>query len=502
MTCPACGTDASPGQRFCGECGASLAAGCPRCGTANPPGQRFCGECGAQLSGAPDPIGASPATSVAGTPGPSTVAERRLVSVLFADLVGFTPFAEDRDAEEVRETLSRYFELAQDVVARYGGVIEKFIGDAVMAVWGTPTAHEDDAERAVRAALDLVDAVRRSVRGIDARAGVLTGEVAVTLGATNQGMVAGDIVNTASRIQSVAPPGTVLVGEATFQAASKRDRSLRGGGRAGAQGQGRAGPRLARAAGRRRAWRSRPVGRPRGAVRRARRGAAPAEGPLPRHRSRAPDAPRVGHGHRRDRQEPARLGVREVPRRPGRARLVAPRPFARLRPGRHVLGAGRDGPGPVRPGRDRRRGDHAGEARGRRSRRISPTRTSAAGSRRRCWRLLGIETPAVGREELFGGWRTFFERLAATAPVVMVFEDLHWADDGTLDFIDHLLDWAAGDTAHDHHARAARAPRAPARLGRRTSQLRRRRASSRCPSRRCASCSRASCRACRRPRRA
>ena len=93
------------------------------------------------------------------------VAERRLVSVLFADLVGFTPFAEGRDAEDVRETLTRYFDLASDVIGRYGGTVEKFIGDAVMAVWGAPVAHEDDAERAVRAGLDLVDAVPRSGPG-------------------------------------------------------------------------------------------------------------------------------------------------------------------------------------------------------------------------------------------------------------------------------------------------------------------------------------------------
>ena len=87
-------------------------------------------------------------------------AQRRLVGVLFADLVGFTPFAEERDPEEVRDTLTRYFEMSREVIGRYGGTVEKFIGDAVMAVWGAPTAHEDDAERAVRAALDLVDAVR------------------------------------------------------------------------------------------------------------------------------------------------------------------------------------------------------------------------------------------------------------------------------------------------------------------------------------------------------
>src|SRR5207342_1493443 len=107
------------------------------------------------------------------------------------------------------------------VVGRYGGTIEKYIGDAIMAVWGAPVAQEDDAERAVRAGLELVDAVRTLGPGIQARAGVLTGEAAVTIGATNEGMVAGDIVNTASRLQSVAAPGTVLVGAATERAANR-----------------------------------------------------------------------------------------------------------------------------------------------------------------------------------------------------------------------------------------------------------------------------------------
>ena len=122
---------------------------------------------------------------------PAAVAERRLVSVLFADLVGFTTYSEGRDAEEVRELQSRYFSTVSEIIGRYGGTVEKFIGDAVMALWGAPIAHEDDAERAVRAALDLVDTVRGLAPGIEARAGVLTDEAAVTLGATNQGMVVG-----------------------------------------------------------------------------------------------------------------------------------------------------------------------------------------------------------------------------------------------------------------------------------------------------------------------
>src|SRR4029079_4193463 len=119
---------------------------------------------------------------------------------------------------DAAQPLSAHVELATDVVGRYGGTVEKFIGDAVMAVWGAPTAHEDDAERAVRAGMELVDAVTSLGSGIQARAGVLTGEAAVTLGATNQGMVAGDLVNTASRLQSVAPAGSVLVGESTKRA--------------------------------------------------------------------------------------------------------------------------------------------------------------------------------------------------------------------------------------------------------------------------------------------
>src|SRR5919204_1097387 len=152
VTCPSCGAENPAGKRFCGDCGTALAVGCPACGAENPPGKKFCGDCGAALEGASAARPVPPTTAAVDAP----VAERRLVSVLFADLVGFTSASESRDAEDARELLSRYFETCQRLISLYGGTIEKFIGDAVMAVWGSPIATEDDPERAVRAALDLV----------------------------------------------------------------------------------------------------------------------------------------------------------------------------------------------------------------------------------------------------------------------------------------------------------------------------------------------------------
>ncbi len=226
LTCANCGTQNDPSRKFCLECGQRLATECPACGAANPGGAKFCGECGAGLgSGAPgqaEPSRGGRSVDDDGSPDAS-VTELRLITVMFVDLVDFTPLSERLDAEEVREVLDGYFAIARQLVDRHGGVIEKFIGDAVMAVWGTPVAHEDDAERAVRTALQLVEAVGQIEAGgglLQGRAGVLTGEAVVTTGGVDDWKVAGDLVNTASRLQSVAAPGTVLVGEATFRAAS------------------------------------------------------------------------------------------------------------------------------------------------------------------------------------------------------------------------------------------------------------------------------------------
>ena len=207
--CTSCATDQPAGARFCNHCGAPMAASCPVCGALAPPGSNFCNTCGTRLADAAEPVQSTTA-----------VASRRITSVLFGDLVGFTPLSESRDQEDVRELLSRYFEECARIVARYGGAVEKFIGDAVMAVWGVPTTNEDDAERSVRAGLELVAAASAlgsevGIPELAMRVGIVTGEVAVTVGAQMQGMVAGDPVNTASRVQSVAAPGQVWVDETT-----------------------------------------------------------------------------------------------------------------------------------------------------------------------------------------------------------------------------------------------------------------------------------------------
>src|SRR3954467_3458939 len=218
VVCSACGSDNASTNRFCGQCAAPLALICRSCGASSTPGQRFCGQCAAPLDDTAAALPHIPAQ------GDAPVAENRPVSLLFVDLVGFTTLSEGRDAEDVRELLSGYFDIARTIISRYGGVVEKFIGDAVMAVWGLPAAHEDDAERSVRAALEIVDAVsvyghEHGVSNLQGRAGVVSGSVAAW-NAPGEGLVAGDRVNTAARVQSVADPGSVYVDDMTRRSSS------------------------------------------------------------------------------------------------------------------------------------------------------------------------------------------------------------------------------------------------------------------------------------------
>ena len=447
--CAQCGAPLGEGHRFCGNCGVPV-GGCPACGEPVIAGHRFCHACGHALAEpvAAAPVAASAPLGAAGTGGP--VAERRVCSVLFCDLVGFTPLSESRDPEAVREVLSGYFGVARTVIGRYGGVVEKFIGDAVMAVWGTPVAAEGDAERAVRAGLDLVAAVAQlgaeaGVPGLAARAGVVTGEVAVTVGAAGEGMVAGDAVNTAARVQAVAGPGQVLADGATQRLAEGGVGFAEAGEHAL---KGKAEPA--------RLWRATRV------------------------------LAGVGGSQRVDGLEAPLIG-RNAELRTIRELFHA---AAERRVPRMVLVAGPAGVGKSRLGWEFRKyleglvdvvwwhqgrclsyGDGVAFwalAEMARQRLViaeeDPADLAAAklaegldrfvpdpGERAyigaRLGRLLGVavdrgDGAALAREELFAGWRLFFERLTAEHPVALVVEDAQYADAGLLDFLDYLIDWS------------------------------------------------------------
>ncbi len=399
-------------------------------------------DCGAALDPAAAP--AAPATLQ-----PTT--ERRVTSVLFGDLVGFTTLSESRDAEDVRELLSGYFELCRKVISRYGGTVEKFIGDAVMAVWGVPVAHEDDAERAVRAGLEIATAIADmgadlQVPDLAMRVGIVTGEVAVTLGATGQGMVAGDAVNTAARVQSAATPGRVWVDDTT-RSLSSASISFTDAGPHGLKG--KATPVQL--------WEA---------------GAVVAE---------------VGGGGREDGLEAPLTG------RERELRLVKELFHAAAESGRPrlVVIDGEPGVGKSRlawefekytdglsanlwwhRGRCLAYGDGVafwalaeavqgrlgaveGDDRGVVTEKLDaalerfvPDRTERDWLRPRLAVLIGAGGSGFAREDLFAAWTAFFEHMAANvggdgpAPVVLVIDDAQHADEGLLDFLDHLLSTA------------------------------------------------------------
>ena len=437
--CGSCGRENREGRKFCVGCGRPLAVEltCPSCGASYEPDESFCGECGTALAATAPP--SSP-------PVESAVAERRLVSVLFADLVGFTTLSESRDPEEVRELLSRYFDTCRRLIGLYGGVVEKFIGDAVMAVWGTPVATEDDAERAVRTALDLVAAVQAlgqeaGIDGLRARAGVLTGEAAVNTAAVGEGMVAGDLVNTASRVQSVAEPGSVFVGEATRRATE------------GALVYEPAGSfELKGKEGETPLWRALRVVSGRG-------GSLKSEGL---------EAPFVG----RDRELRQIKDLFHVCAEEQRAQLVSVTGIAGIGKSRlawefykYFDGIAQDvywhrgrclayGEGVtywaladmVRWRCGIAEDDPQDEA-VRKLQAALEEHLLDPEERRfvepRLAQLLALgEGASHDRQDLFAAWRLFFERLADTFPTVLAFEDMQWADSSLLDFVEYLLEWS------------------------------------------------------------
>ncbi len=433
--CSSCGAENRAEASFCASCGSAFERLCPN---GHPVGAeaRFCDRCGAALEAASPSVPAAPVQTRE-----APVAERRLVSVLFADLVGFTTWSESRDAEQTRDLLSRYFELARTLISRYGGTVEKFIGDAVMAVWGTPVATESDGERAVRAALDLVASIPELDPALQARAGVLTGEAAVTIGAEGEGMVAGDLVNTASRIQSEAEPGTVLAGEVTRRATEQAivyetagTYELKG--------------------------KSEPV-----ELWRALRVVSGVGGTL---KSAGLEAPFVG----RDREVKLIKELFHGCAEERRAHLVSVTGLAGIGKSRLVWEFYKYFDGIVEQiywhrGRCLAYGEgvaywaladmvrmrcligedeQPASARGKLAATLEEhllDPEERAFVEPRLAHLLGLEEAATGdRQDLFAAWRLFFERLAEVNPTVLAFEDMQWADTSLLDFVEYLLEWS------------------------------------------------------------
>ncbi len=214
LVCSNCDDRNPDGYRFCGRCGAALpVAACPSCGSGNPAGQPFCGQCGWVLDGAS-----------LGSEDPA-LEERKLATVLFADVVGFTSLSERTDPEVVARMVDGAFRKLGEIVTEHGGTVDKFMGDSVMAVFGVPSAHDDDAERAVAAGL----AMREVVGDLAFSIGINSGEVmATTVGREGDVTVIGDTVNVAARLEQAAAPGQVLCGRLTAELARDRVRFSEG----------------------------------------------------------------------------------------------------------------------------------------------------------------------------------------------------------------------------------------------------------------------------------
>ncbi len=393
---------------------------CKSCGTVNRAGARFCDGCGAPL-----------ATQV-----PSRE-ERRTVTVLFADLAGFTSRSENLDPEDVRAFLVPYYDVLTAEVTAHGGIVDRFLGDGIMAVFGAPTAHEDDPERAVRAALRILERIQNLGLDLQVRIGINTGPVLFAAGAGDRDdSITGDTVNTAARLQTLAPIDAIVVGKATYRRTSRRftyeARPL-------AAVKGKAEPVAA--------WR---VVAPRAGV-----GVNP---------DGQDGTPYIGRAVELSRLQD--LFAKTIAARAAQLVLVTGEPGIGKSRIVSEFGARLEAlPTLVawRQGRSLPYGTsttfwalgeilkaHAGilesdapdwvrsklEA-------VLPAGPDQAWFRQRLLPLLGMEaTSSADQAELFTAWRRFFETIAERVPLVLVFEDLHWADNALLAFLEHLANRA------------------------------------------------------------
>ncbi len=404
---------------------------CPACGKELPGEFPFCPYCAAPLSGIPSPTG---------------VRERKIVSVLFCDLVGFTASSEAADPEEVQARLAPYHAHTRERIEAFGGTVEKFIGDAVMAVFGAPVAHEDDAERAVRAGLSVLEGIEElnaadPALGLAVRVGINTGEAVVTVGARpeqGEGMAAGDVVNTAARIQTAAPIGGVAVGEGTHRATSRvfEYEALEP-----AAAKGKAEPVAI--------WQ-----------------ALASIGRFGSDVIRSLTTPLIGREtdlallrslfDKVARDSEVQLVTVVGEPGVGKSRLVAEL-FAYIDSLKQLV--------TWRQGRCLPYGDgitfwalgeivkaHAGiyesdsaEQATAKLEALLPESDERPWLRARLLPLVGVETgQPASREESFTAWRRFIEAIAEQDPAVLVVEDIHWADEALLAFLEHVADWSQG----------------------------------------------------------
>ena len=369
------------------------------------------------------------------------------MSVLFVDLVGFTDRSDRADPEDVRATLRPYHERAKADIESFGGTVEKFIGDAVMAVFGAPVAHEDDAERAVRAALrilETMEAMRGEGLDVAVRAAVTTGEAVVALGARperGEGIVAGDVVNTAARLQGAAPVGAVIVDSATMRSAER------------AIGFEPLEPVAAKG-------KQDPVPVWRATTARSRFGVDTELRAETLFVGRDSELALLGETFARVLREPSTQLVTVVAEPGvGKSRLVWEfreeidrRPdLVRWRQGRclpygdgitfwalgEIVKAQAGVLETDSPGEALAKLGHVAD--------LVDDESDAAWITERLAPLVGAQDAiaGVGREEAFSAWRRYLEALAADRPTVLVLEDLHWADTALLDFVEHLLDWTS-----------------------------------------------------------
>ena len=399
---------------------------CPNCGQENPDVAKFCLACGFELQAAP------------------AREERKVVTVLFADLVGFTSRAEQMDPEDVRKLLAPYHQRLRLELERFGGTVEKFIGDAVVALFGAPVAHEDDPERAVRAALAIRDWVREEEADLQLRIAVNTGEALIALGArpeAGEGMASGDVVNTTARLQSAAPVNGILAGEATWRATRERieyaeHEAVSAKGKSApikvweaVQAKSRLGMDLEQRALTPLVSRERELGVVFDAFDRAVRDREP--------------------------QLVTLVGVPGI----GKSRLIAEL-FQRIEQAPELIWWRQGRALPYGSGVSfwavgemvkAQAGINENDAPDTAVEKLRESVAQTVDEHERGWVRRHLETlvglsddAAPDRQEAFAAWRRYLEGMAEQQPLVLVFEDLHWADEGLLDFVDHVAEWATG----------------------------------------------------------